>query len=397
MRTRVIRLTLLVLLPAATAVAGYFLWDIERRADGVLAAGEDVDARLDRLNDTLMGIGAAQQSYVAPGQPDGPWLERTSALVAALFDEAAALRPHLRSPEGSAALQMLADTTAALIAADTRVRENLRLGQELMAADVIFTDGRSTLDVMIARLHEVRLAEHAAYGTERAALSQERWVVLGVTTLLWVMGVILVVTAAAPTTAAPVETVSGIGPAQQESVKSERASPPSVNLAAAAELCTALSRVTTTAELPGLLGRAATVLDASGIILWMSAGEELFAVTAHGYAPGAIARLGPIARDADNATAAAWRTGRTTTVAGNGTERGAMVAPMFEPDACMGVLAIEVRNGREQDPAAQAVAEMIAAQLATAVSAWPAASPAQTPVEATADAAAEPARHVAGI
>lgn len=388
MRKRALRPTLLALLLAATTVSAYVLHDIDRRDDDLLVAEEDLGTRLSRLSDTLTGIGAAQQSYVAPGQQGGRWFEQVSALVGQLYDETAALRPRLRSPEGSAALQTLADAADALIAADTRVRENLRLGQALMAADVIFTDSRSTQDVMIARLRDVRAAEQAAYHTEHAALSQKRWGVLGVTALLWIIGLIVSVASTAQTAAAPVVAASETG-GSQGAGESRGASHASVNLAAAADLCTALSRVTTAAALPGLLAQAAGILDASGIILWMGAGEELFAVTAHGYGPQLVARLGPITRDADNATAAAWRTGQTTTVAGTGTGTGAVVAPMFGPDACIGVLAVEIRNSREHDPAIQAVTAMIAAQLATAVSAWPAASPAPPLADPAADDAAD--------
>ena len=44
---------------------------------------------------------------------------------------------------------------------------------------------------------------------------------------------------------------------------------------------------------------------------------------------------------------------------------GAIVAPMFGPDTCIGVLAAEVRHGREQDASTRAVTMMVAAQLAT--------------------------------
>jgi GAF domain-containing protein len=61
-------------------------------------------------------------------------------------------------------------------------------------------------------------------------------------------------------------------------------------------------------------------------------------------------------------------------VAGDGKTPGGLVAPMFGPDGCIGILALETRQGREQEPAVQAVAAIVAAQLATAVAAWPAAS-----------------------
>jgi hypothetical protein len=116
----------------------------------------------------------------------------------------------------------------------------------------------------------------------------------------------------------------------------------------------------------------------------MAAGEELFAVTAHGYSPQVLGKLGAISRKADNATAAAWREGRTITVPAADGGNGAIVAPLFGPDACIGVLAAEVPPGRDADPTAEAVTALIAAQLSTVVSAWPAASSAELRTQASA-------------
>ena len=149
-----------------------------------------------------------------------------------------------------------------------------------------------------------------------------------------------------------------------------------IDLMATAELCTALSRVDSAASLPDMLARAAALLDASGLIVWLAAGSELVAATSHGYNPRVISRLGAIPHDADNATAAAWRTGEVRTVAGDVMSNGAIVAPMFGPDTCIGVVAAEVRHGREQDASTRAVTMMVAAQLATILAAWPAESPA---------------------
>jgi hypothetical protein len=144
-----------------------------------------------------------------------------------------------------------------------------------------------------------------------------------------------------------------------------------VDLGAAADVCVAISRVTTSNELPGVLARAAKVIDASGLTIWLSEGEELFAVAAHGYEAGVIARLGSIRKNADNATAAAWRRGEVAIVPGNMISDGAVVAPLFGPDGCVGVLAAEIRHGREGDSDTRAVTAMIAAQLATIVAGWP--------------------------
>jgi hypothetical protein len=139
-------------------------------------------------------------------------------------------------------------------------------------------------------------------------------------------------------------------------------------------VCAAPGRTTDAASLQQALGRAATVLDARGVIIWMGAGEELFPALSFGYDDRVIERLGPIPRKAANATADAWRTAQLRTVAGDVMAHGAIAAPVHGIGGCVGVFAAEVRNAREQDPGTRAVAAMIAAQLAGIVSAWPAAS-----------------------
>ena len=367
------RRAVLVVVLASGIAAAFFLRHLERQTTDLATIAQQLDARVDRLIDAITGVGVAQQAYVAPGQPDPQAFERMTSLVRQIYDDAASLKPLLRSADGEGAVQALNAATGNLIAADSRARENLRLSQDAMAADVIFSDGRSTLDAMTERVRAIRAAEQTFYEAERARLSRQRWTVLATTALGWIVGLLLLVPTrrsgnVAVIPAQPAE------PRQETPVADVLTTAASVDLAAAADLCTALSRLTTTAALPPLLARAADLLDAPGIILWMGAGEELFAVTAHGYRPEIIARLGPIAHGADNATAAAWRTGQATIVAGDAAGNGAVVTPLFGPDACIGALAVELRHGREQDPATRAVASMIAAQLASAVSAWPAAS-----------------------
>jgi hypothetical protein len=147
-----------------------------------------------------------------------------------------------------------------------------------------------------------------------------------------------------------------------------------LDLTAAAALCGDLARVETADALPDLLARAAGIIDARGLIVWMGGGEQLFAAAAHGYDVRIVSRLAPIDRDAANATATAWRTGRPSTVIGGNGADGAIVVPMFNPTHCIGVLAAEVRHGREHDAAARAITTMIAAQLGSVLAAWPAAS-----------------------
>jgi hypothetical protein len=123
-------------------------------------------------------------------------------------------------------------------------------------------------------------------------------------------------------------------------------------------------------EFPGLLARAADILDAVGIIIWMPCGpaSALRPALAHGYAPVAITRMGNIATDADNATALAFRSQTTEVVAADGEAGGAVVAPLVTADGCSGVLAAELRGGVTPTGHVRAVATIIAAQMATLIS-----------------------------
>jgi hypothetical protein len=58
-----------------------------------------------------------------------------------------------------------------------------------------------------------------------------------------------------------------------------------------------------------------------------------------------------------------------------------MVAPMLGTNRCVGVLAIEVPQGREADQTTRAIARFVAAQLAATLAPWPAASVADSAVD----------------
>jgi hypothetical protein len=138
-------------------------------------------------------------------------------------------------------------------------------------------------------------------------------------------------------------------------------------LRAASLLCTDLGRVSDVEELRELVGRAAGMMDASGLIVWTGAadGSQLFPSLSHGYAPDLMSRLPPLARSADNAAATAYRTGQLQIVlARPGASSGAIVAPVLSPAGCVGVISAEIRGGGETSEGVQALAAIFAAQLA---------------------------------
>jgi GAF domain-containing protein len=142
-----------------------------------------------------------------------------------------------------------------------------------------------------------------------------------------------------------------------------------VDLAEAARLCTDLARVKESGELAGLLARAADLLDASGIVLWIVGpdGAALRPAASHGYSDHALARMRTLSGRSENAVSVAFRTGRLEVVRGGADKPGAIVAPIVTPGGCVGAVAAEIRHGAEASPSVQAVATIVAAQLASLV------------------------------
>jgi hypothetical protein len=137
---------------------------------------------------------------------------------------------------------------------------------------------------------------------------------------------------------------------------------------AAANICTDLGRVNEQADLVKLLGRAAELMDASGIVIWMGnpAGGDLRPALAYGYPPQTVARMPAVPRNAGNAAAAAYRTGALQIVLTRpGTSSGALVAPLLTPDGCIGALSAEIKGRGETSDTTQALVVLFAAQLAS--------------------------------
>ena len=380
MRKHANRTIVAIVLMAAGVTGGFFVLTAHRRAAAIDAASGDVAARIERMITTASDIASAEHAYVAPGQPAQPWLERGAMLLQQFGQDAVAIRPLLPPGSAAAALDEVDEAFKATVTLDGKVRESLQEDQGLLAADLIFSSGRTTAGGLAAALHALETSSRQALAGQRASLERQQWGTVGAVAIVWVVGLLVLVPLRGSGVGDPgfeglrlsnrEARVPHPGPAASASPVSR----PSVDLAEAADICGAFARTIDTASLREALARAASVLDARGIIVWMGAGEELFPALWHGYDERVVERLGPIPRNAANATADAWRTAHMRTVASNQMFDGALAAPVSGVNGCVGVLTAEVRNGREGDAATQAVAAMFAAQLAGIVPAWPAAS-----------------------
>ena len=137
------------------------------------------------------------------------------------------------------------------------------------------------------------------------------------------------------------------------------------DLDAIAGLCTALARVVDRNEIQELLQEAAQELNAIGIIIWTwdTIADELRPAFVHGYSSRVLAQLPPVRREADNVTAAAFRSGQTCEMKGSSDASGALVVPLLTAEGCAGVLALELQPGAAHTRSNRAVATILAAVL----------------------------------
>jgi len=138
-----------------------------------------------------------------------------------------------------------------------------------------------------------------------------------------------------------------------------------LDLLAAAHLCTKLAQADADSDVTLLLQEASRILDAIGLIVWTWEPDTgtLTPSISDGYSDRVLSQLPTVRRDADNATAAAFRSSQICAVAGADGATSALAVPVMAPSGCVGVLAVELRNGAEQAAPVRAVATMFAAQI----------------------------------
>lgn len=366
----------------AIAAAAFFLIQSEEQIARERTAVRAFDLHAREAADALADLRVGQQAYVAAGQGVAFWMPK----VAATSDTAATLITGLRrtatGAEAKSALDAAAATVAEFGTVDKRARDYIKSGQQLMAADVVFTEGGETAAAAARQVEAARLAEHQTLDASEAAAQKLEAIAAGASALLAVLAIALLVpvlrrrdgAAAGATEATLGLSAPPVAAEAAASASSASARAISPILKAAAQLCTDFGRVNNTHDLTVAIARAAHVMDASGIIVWLgsSTGADLRPVLAHGYSEQMLARMPNVPRSADNAAAAAYRTGTLQIVlARPGSSNGAIVAPLLSPDGCIGALSAEITGGGEASDSVQALAAIFAAQLAGVLQATP--------------------------
>jgi hypothetical protein len=414
---------LLIVFLAAIGATSYLFWMSERDAGATRAAARSFDDSARAAIVSAHDLRAAQQAYVASGQGVDFWFTRTAAIQTELKRRIAALRSKATSSTSVSAFEDALGVLQDFEQMDGRAREQVRARKLLPASDLVFADGLDLTQKIDTAIEKGRVAESEAFDQELAAVNRRQGfsLVAGAAAGLLIVLLLLPVrdrhaepvgslastrledrrglarvrplededwspatpAMTVPQSVAPtpptavVEAPTPLAIAAPEPVAAPAAPPQlievpvplRVDVPEMARLCGDLARITDTRSLPGLLERTATLIDASGIVLWIADpdGRELAPIVTYGYPQQTVTRLGTIGRDAENATAAAFRTCLLQTVDADAVSGGALAAPLVTPSGCVGVMAAEVRDLGERDDVVLAAAGIVAAQLATLV------------------------------
>ena len=384
MRSLAVRVTLAGLFVVACGVAAYFLWISESRARRDAEAFRTFESAAITATRHVLELRAAQQAYVAAGQGEAFWIEKAGALIASIREVIPTLRGTATSPGAQSAIDTAASALQDFEQIDSRAREYARTDQKLLASDLIFADGLETADAIAGSLDQARTSEAQARAASTVTMQRLEFASVGGAAAIGLIAILLLTpkavevkteTVAVPEPQVPVTSVKTVEPESQPAA-------PRVDFNTVARVCADLARVSDTRALPAILERAAGVLDAPGIVVWIADpdGQELSPIVTHGYPATMVTRLGTIRSDARNATASAFRTSLMQTVHTDAVSNGAIAAPLVTPAGCVGVMAAEVRHEGEKDSAKLAAAAIVAAQLATLVG--PPSSRAQARTEA---------------
>jgi hypothetical protein len=408
MRSRA-RTGLLLLAVVSVLSAAYLSFTIERRTQSVVATARSYDTRIGTAIRQTFDLRSAQQAYVSQGQPEKYWITKVSAAASALRESLTSVKAASTTAASRVAIEGAGQALQEFERMDKRAREYASSSQKLVASDLIFSDGLESTEEIITALEQARYVEHADADSTRSAGRRDQAIFAGAAAAIALLVIVLLLPApiesadrtseavaspesipapplpvaaeefefrplarpagVTPVDAAAPESITPASEANAEVPSPALSADLAPDVSAIAEVCKELARLADTTALPPLLERAATALDASGVMLWVADPDarQLTAVAAHGYPRHVLSRIGTIAKDAENVTAAAFRTGLLQTLEADETSPAAIAAPLVNPSGCIGVMSAEVGKDVERQPARLALATIVAAQLATLV------------------------------
>ena len=415
MRPGWLRLSVFTALIGVALVSGYWVVLLDRQLGEGRGGEREFAENAWGVAASLAELRASQLAYIAADADRAFQAEQIAAQTDAVVAGLAELTRLASASGASRAIEAASEAVGDLQGVDAASREHVAAGETDLARDLVLADGTelgAEAAGHVARALGLERTARDAAGARQAVTQARAFLVAtgsGVLAALLTFFVALrrgsagdADTVGVPATVPGVdsgvpatgsslldltlsaETAEDASPVPAADVPAPEPVVTELDLPAAAVICTDLGSLASATELPDLLGRAAEVLNASGMIVWVNdgSGEALRPAVCHGYSQAMLARLGAIPHDSENATASAYREGRMHVVPADSTGSGAIVAPLVSSITCFGVLSAELREGWEARRDVQSLTRIIAAQLATLVAPDAAAPPASQRAQA---------------
>lgn len=405
MRSRTARLSLCALAWIALAASAAYTLHTQSQITDRRTALRTFEASARDAADALQDVQAGQHAYVAAGQDTREWMTKVTAYLRTATSAVETLKSLAPSQASKASLEDASTSIVTVSAIDRRLRGQLGQGELHQAADIVYSESEDTTSSALADLESAIVAERQVADTFEAGRRRVQAI-----TLVSTAGVVAIVVALVGLVLPDEKSAQSADDALSKSaVDSAMVSEPAaaaivdlneesrITAARATEvltrvsgLCTAFGRAQNAEQIRSLLRDSADLMHARGIIVWLgdTAGRDLRPVLAHGYSETSLGRLPSVARHADNAAAAAYRTSEVQIVKSReGGARGAIVAPLLSTDGCIGALTAELRNhGDEGSDETRSVAIVVASHLAGALASASASSAAAPVVQPNAAA-----------
>ena len=344
------------------------------------AAAQAADRDLTLISQSVAELRATQAGYFTTTQVPASGVTKSTDLFDRMSRALDARRAAAPSADARTKYDAVGKSLGSLSALDGRARTLLTQEERLQASDLVYIDSQAALDALAADLGTARNLEEASTAERVRRLSTLRLAVTGVALVL--ISLIAIYLGRALMIAGQVEPASMAQMLRELPPPVKQQAPPAapvahatpalkspVSLTAAAELCADLARVLDGRDVPALLEKTASLLDAKGLVLWAAdtSGAMLRPSMSHGYPEKIVSRLRPLQVDGDNVTALAFRSMQTQSLPGaTSTEAAALAVPLVTGGGCVGVLAAEVRQSRPHPDLVQ-VARIVAAQFSTLV------------------------------